>query len=479
MTLKFVKGTIVELHDNYGVIVTSSYKHGDEYIPFEITADMTIEKEDRRFIKYTEEVEFELTNSYLRGRSIKEGKNVRFVGSEVKLQEMNSRRDYHEVVKQVFDAYCFKVPATDKESDFQNYLTMIGFQPRMLDYLLCGGIFLSRKHLEQLSGILTHLMDFDEFKFDPKLIVAIDRIDSEFRAKIVKWITSFEDAIRMYICRSAGPFSNRKTAEEILKLLQSRPVTAKRVALAKDKRKFRFSSNIFEHRNGTVVPMMDVVEQMNLVDLPMLIGDLSRISKELGSNDSLLRLIKNTSQMIRDLSVLRNAAAHCRPILSSYMDPDYNGNWDLEFDNPSSRAKIEKWLLYSSLKEMWKLRVDSDVVDCILSTVYGNPLRKAWIELNFLYCAVVRFSDRSLYEQFKLEVLDFLNYPIDGDRANNKVKLTHLRMYDMGPTTREYLSGVPAPYNVVANEAFDIWRIFDDVEDVDKICVMLQLNEAH
>lgn len=51
--------------------------------------------------------------------------------------------------------------------------------------------------------------------------------------------------------------------------------------------------------------------------------------------------MKECIGFISDLCAIRNAAAHGRSILPTFMDPDYNGNWDLEFDNVEGRCSVE------------------------------------------------------------------------------------------------------------------------------------------
>ena len=55
--------------------------------------------------------------------------------------------------------------------------------------------------------------------------------------------------------------------------------------------------------------------------------------------------MKECIGFISDLCAIRNAAAHGRSILPIFMDPDYNGNWDLEFDNVEGlKAKDIKFI---------------------------------------------------------------------------------------------------------------------------------------
>ena len=53
------KGVIFELYNNFGTIISDSFKQGEETIPFEITPNMIIEKDKSEYIRYTHEVTFD------------------------------------------------------------------------------------------------------------------------------------------------------------------------------------------------------------------------------------------------------------------------------------------------------------------------------------------------------------------------------------------------------------------------------------
>ena len=82
------RGRILELKNNYGIIDTDAYKVEHEWIPFRIEKSMLEEKEGKQYIKYTDEVEFSLSQSQgVRDRDIKEATDIRFIGDEWKYQE--------------------------------------------------------------------------------------------------------------------------------------------------------------------------------------------------------------------------------------------------------------------------------------------------------------------------------------------------------------------------------------------------------
>ena len=114
------------------------------------------------------------------------------------------------------------------------------------------------------------------------------------------------------------------------------------------------------------------------------------------------------------------------------MDPDYNGNWDLEFDNVEGRCSVEKWILYDLLKRKWVRMELGDYSRQIVNTLYGNPLRRAWIELNYIYFYIVREIEAMSFKLFVTEAEWFFSKDEDMERQMKNVKLCDLRFSDMG-----------------------------------------------
>lgn len=129
------RGRIVDLKNNYGVIATDAYKFDNEWIPFQIDISMLVEKEGKQYIKYTEEVEFRLSqNQGIRDRDIKEATSVRFIGIEWKYQERVIENSILGKIRQRLNMYNFYYPKLD-DSHFADWLKANNFQQRMLEYL--------------------------------------------------------------------------------------------------------------------------------------------------------------------------------------------------------------------------------------------------------------------------------------------------------------------------------------------------------
>lgn len=168
--------------------------------------------------------------------------------------------------------------------------------------------------------------------------------------------------------------------------------------------------------------------------------------------------MKECIGFINDLCAIRNAAAHGRSILPSFMDPDYNGNWDLEFDNVEGRCSVEKWMLYDWLKKKWERMGLEDYSKQIVNTLYGNPLRRAWIELNYIYFYIIQGIEKMSFKLFVTEAEWFLSKEEDIRQQMRGVNLCNLRLSDMGNTT---LGITVPPHDEIAQEAFSVWELFE------------------
>ena len=94
----------------------------------------------------------------------------------------------------------------------------------------------------------------------------------------------------------------------------------------------------------------------------------------------------------------------------------------------------------------------------MIQTIFGNQLRKAWVTLNYLYKTLIPLLDVKVTEHFLQQVEMFLHYPPFSEHLEElkNVNLFDIKLSDMGMTTFEFITGVPAPYKEISNEAFSI-----------------------
>lgn len=175
------KGRIVDLKNNYGIISTNDYNVENEWIPFAIDKSMLVEKGGKQYIKYTEDVEFTLSqNQGIRNRDIKEAKDINFIGEKWKYKERVIENSIFQIIRNRLSQYNFIYPELDDEK-FSDWLKYNNFHPRMLEYLNIG-IFSSKEMIQESFKEEINLDDY-RYKFDIELLNAIDRIDIEFRKK--------------------------------------------------------------------------------------------------------------------------------------------------------------------------------------------------------------------------------------------------------------------------------------------------------
>jgi hypothetical protein len=99
-----------------------------------------------------------------------------------------------------------------------------------------------------------------------------------------------------------------------------------------------------------------------------------------------------------------------------------------------------------------------DYTKQIINTLYGNPFRRAWIELNYIYYYIIEKIEKISFKLFQTEATWFLSKDEDILQQTRNVNLCNLRLSDMGDTT---LSITPTPYGEIAQEAFAVWELFE------------------
>ena len=329
----------------------------------------------------------------------------------------------------------------------------------MLEYL-SPGIFTSK---EIIKTQIERPQKFDDVstKFKIGCLFVLDRIDIEFRKNILSWITNIENSYKTYFNKiSISNTGEDIGAEAIAEWAANKPKVKKLMKRAIDKRRYRSTSDEFDYvKNDNGVPLLDLMEQLELNELSELTNAFYTAYSKINEIPEMLKKMKECNGFISDLCALRNAAAHGRSVLPAFMDPDYNGNWDLEFDNVEERCNVEKWILYNLLSVKWKRVGLGEYSREIVNTLYGNPLRRAWVELNYIYFYIIKKVERASFELFRGEAEWFLSKDADITEQIKEVDLCNLRLSDMGNTT---LGISPPPYNEIAQEAFAVWELFDN-----------------
>lgn len=390
------KGRIIKLKNNYGIIDTDAFKTENEWIPFKVEARMLEEKDGKQYIKYTGEVEFTLSQSQgVRDRDIKEAVDVKFIGDEWRYKERVIESNSLQNIRNRLSEYNFYYPLLD-DKEFASWLESKNFQPRMLEYL-SPGIFTAKEIISMETEENIDLENIDA-KFKVDLLFIIDRIDIELRKNVLSWITGIENAYKTYFNRIRISENGQDIGAKVIAEWQTKkPKIAKLIRRARDKRRYMDTSDEFDYiLDENAVPLLDLMEQLELNELSEVVTLFYDAYSKKNRIPSTLKKMKECIGFISDLCAIRNAAAHGRSILPAFMDPDYNGNWDLEFDNVEGRCNVEKWVLYDLLKKKWERLKLGAYSKQIINTLYGNPIRRAWVELHYIYFYIVKDGKRQI-----------------------------------------------------------------------------------
>ena len=97
------------------------------------------------------------------------------------------------------------------------------------------------------------------------------------------------------------------------------------------------------------------------------------------------------------------------------------------------------------------------MISGVLKVEY-HALRRAWIELNYIYFYIIEKIEKMSFELFMTEATWFLSKEEDIRKQIGRVNLCDLRLSDMGNTT---LGITAPPYDEIAQEAFSVWELFE------------------
>lgn len=464
MTKKGV-GIITEVHRNYGIIMTNSFKMEYEIFPFEIIKEMIVINEGKQSFKFSKKVAFELksTDGFRRRGRMLEAVNLVARGAEIFELLLPENQTYPNKVRDKFEEFKFMIPSQIKtDDDLYEWLKSVGFQPRMLDYLT-DGIFISESILS--ITIPEYKKISNEIVYNPSLLVVVDHVDKSFRMHILNWIIGIEDAYKSFISNASSSEIGQGIAKRTITEWKNKNNQGKnQFDRARNSKRFRRVSDNFDYVGTESVSIEDLMEELDLSDIVHFIKIWHKESEGVFSSPYLKIMVENIN-LIEDLFVLRNAAAHGKPIIPNFVDPDFNPNWDLEFDNPEKRTKVENWILYKPLKKIWLNRkMSEEYISSIIQTVFGNPYRKSWMILNYIYFKIIVHINEIQFRYFIADAQKFLSYETDHELINiqlSSVNLLDLRLSDMGSTTLSKMTGIPEPYKEIANEAYDVWKIFE------------------
>lgn len=456
-------------------------------------------------IEYSKEVSFEISKGVrLREREVREAINLKFDVHNLITQSRVKLKPYLSQVREKFKSFNINLPdfedfrkemtdteemrsyllsqnlpedQVDKKFDEYNKflekslktednilyesLKSKEFHPYMLDYLV-NGLFLKN---EVLDISMKEPDEKERIQFSFEDLVAIDKIDRVFREKILKWTLDLENAYKTLMSRIGtqevgGEIIAERVDKHWAESTDSQKQTQYKRAVMRTK--YLEYSDQYDYIKRHYIPLEDLLDQLDVTSLESILTTFETMSKlpvNIEGQDIIgiypwIKDIVKFKEVLRDLRVIRNAAAHGRPIIPSMVNPDYNPNWDSEIDNPTERTKIKKWVLYDSFVRYNKIIGASDEnIDQMMQTIFGNPYRKAWFELNFIYHRFISLFDPKRYEDFKDDLKYFLDYEHEQPRNKSEKKMNPI-LSDIGDTVLNEKTGISRVNWVIANEAF-------------------------
>lgn len=480
------QGVIIKLHRNYGYLSTNSFGQEDEWLPFSITESMIKNENGVELIEYSEKVSFEINKGErLRDRDINEAINLKFDVHNLITELRVKSKPYLSQVREKFKSFNILLPTSEElrseipdineiigkelknEDDLlYEFLKSKGFHPYMLDYLV-NGLFLKNEILD-ISEKLDSQKERIQFSVDT--LVSIDKIDKIFREKILKWTLDLENAYKTLMSRiGSQELGGGVIAERVVKHWAESTDSLKQSQYkrATMRTKYLEYSDQYDYVKNRFIPIEDLLDQLDVTSLESILSTFDTVSKRPVNIDGKeiigiypwIRDIVKYKEILRDLRVIRNAAAHGRPIIPSMVNPDFNPNWDSEFDNPTERTKIKKWVLYDSFVIYnKKIGIPDENIPQIMQTVFGNPYRKAWFELNFIYHRFIMMFDVKRYMDFCDESQYFLDYEQRESRTEEERKMNPI-LFELGDTVLTEKTNIPPAYRLIANEAFISYEV--------------------
>ena len=294
-------GRIIKLFRNYGYISTDSFGQEGEELPFQFTPEMIKEIDGIEYIEYSKEAEFNIKKGVsLRDKIIREASDLKFDSRNLIQEKRVESKSYLEQVKEKFDLFNIQLPTknqmeneireldlvvdqftasvlknfydsvlVDDEAILYEYLKKIGFQPYMLDYIV-NGLF-----IEKTLGNLK--------KIDVKHIVKIDDIDKVFREKILRWILGIENSYKSLLSRLA---TQREGGDEIAARVvrhwknSTDDVKETQYKRAQNRYKYLSYSDKFDYINSDIIPLEDLMDQMDLSTLESLLDKFDVFQKK-------------------------------------------------------------------------------------------------------------------------------------------------------------------------------------------------------
>lgn len=212
-----------------------------------------------------------------------------------------------------------------------------------------------------------HYYVFKEFfsTDENRVIQELINIDKKFKLFIVKWVLFLEESIKRTINEITikNTVNSKEIFNYLLNISETKNIVTKRFKFIKSKYAFRKEFEYIEitrsksDRNDFDIidcPLPLFLEVLTLDELGKIVKNIIKMDKVNNDSDNNFKFISYTIQLLSELSVIRNAAAHGNPLIPLLFEQSYNINEKYNLSSPfpswNMGEDVEKWELFEFIR---------------------------------------------------------------------------------------------------------------------------------
>lgn len=211
-----------------------------------------------------------------------------------------------------------------------------------------------------------HYYVFKEFfSIDENSIIQeLINIDKNFKLFIIKWVLFLEESLKRSI--NEVTIKNNINSKEIFNYLlnnESKQIVKNRFKFIKSKYTFRKEFEYLEitrsksDKNDFDIidcPLSLFLEVLTLDELGKIVKNIINMDKVSKDRDDNYKFIIYTIQLLPELGIIRNAAAHGNPLIPLLFEQSYNINEKYNLSSPfpsmNMGENVEKWELFNFVR---------------------------------------------------------------------------------------------------------------------------------
>lgn len=303
---------------------------------------------------------------------------------------------------------------------------------------------------------------------DDELLERLIAEDERFKEFTLKWVLFLEKNTRKIIVDLVDKYKiDRNNVYHILKENKETKKNHKQILKELGSRyklrpEFRFLTIERKNENDDInfnvldAPLSLYLENTTLDKLSLIVKVLcSSVFNNIDENEEKdIKFLKRTLEMFGDLSVIRNAAAHGRPLIPVILDDNYvpSDLYDLSSVDPkfNSGNDVTQWKLFNPIRYVTRQLAKSGIAftyfDGVLQHtglytakyILGNPARRSFFSYLYILGFYFEFVDNGSQEEFMDDLEKFMSlnskekedlllekYPQDNSVISQFLKFTY------------------------------------------------------